>query len=481
MTPRKTLKDHSIDELEGELDARWAEEHFQPGMTMSQMELLVWRARGMENPAALRLIRALLSRVKREAVSGKPCPKCRARTPVKARDRERTIRTMAGPVTLKRNYHYCQKCQSGFYPLDQLLELPEDGELTAEMEKRVLDFAVTDVYGDAAERWNVHYLQPISDNLLRRVVCRVGTQCEEANQARLQEELRPAAAQSADVLVVQVDGSQLPIRGGEPWKEAKVGVIYRHAPEVNRPVPSSSRYVAVVGCLDEFAPVLQDALAVEDVDEAGSVVWIADGAPYNWTLADQLLPDATQILDWYHAVENAMVCARSLLGEESPMLSRWKATVETLLARGEVETLIRELLDCMVLVPRGRGGSRDALEALNTLVGYFRTNIHRMKYSLFREHGLPIGSGAVESAHRHVLQTRMKRAGQRWELANARRMARLRAACRTAGPACFHQAIRRAHRDTAEGRVPPRLHRDRFRWARYGNRDRERSASVRSN
>jgi hypothetical protein len=35
------------------------------------------------------------------------------------------------PLRLKRNYHYCDGCQCGFYPLGQLLELPEDGELGA--------------------------------------------------------------------------------------------------------------------------------------------------------------------------------------------------------------------------------------------------------------------------------------------------------------------------------------------------------------
>ena len=32
-----------------------------------------------------------------------------------AKDRERSLRTMAGPVTLQRNYHYCVACQLGFY------------------------------------------------------------------------------------------------------------------------------------------------------------------------------------------------------------------------------------------------------------------------------------------------------------------------------------------------------------------------------
>ena len=53
-----------------------------------------------------------------------------------------------------------------------------------------------------------------------------------------------------------------------------------------------------------------------------------------------------------------------------------------------------------------------------------------------------MGSGIVESAHRHVLQVRMKRAGQRWGIQRARRMVRLRAVYLTAGAHHFHRAIR---------------------------------------
>jgi hypothetical protein len=104
-----------------------------------------------------------------------------------------------------------------------------------------------------------------------------------------------------------------------------------------------------------------------------------------------------------------------------------------------------------------------------------------MNYRLLREEGLPIGSGAVESAHRHVLQTRMKRAGQRWSLRNARRIARLRAAYRTAGALGFYDAIRRTHRVGANGRVNPGARRNGFHYARYGERDMTRCARTASN
>jgi hypothetical protein len=119
MTRKKTLKDFTGDDLLSELAARFADQHYRPGMTMSQMELAVWEVNGMENPAALRALNALLARAPLEAPTGKHCPQCNKRVPVKAKDRTRSLRTMAGELTLTRNYHYCEACQLGFYPLDR--------------------------------------------------------------------------------------------------------------------------------------------------------------------------------------------------------------------------------------------------------------------------------------------------------------------------------------------------------------------------
>jgi len=478
MARKKSLSEATEAELVRELARRNADKHFREGMTLTEIELSIEAmVHGHREPS----VALMLSRMKPEKPTAKSCPRCGKRTPVKARDRERTVRSLAGPVTFKRNYHYCDPCQAGFYPVDRLLDLPEEGELTAELEKRVLDFALNDVYGECAARWALHYPDTISENLLRRVVDRVGRQCEAADQGRLQSELKRPASAPADILVAEVDGSQLPIRGAEPWKEAKVGLVYRQGADTHRPVKGSARYVALVGGQSEFAPLLEEALHIEAVDDASTVVWLADGAPSNWLLADQLAPDAIQILDWHHAVEHAVDCGKVLLGEESPWLPSWQSRSEQLLAAGDVDAFIAELLACVTLAQQRRGRDRGAcLAALDDLVRYYRNNAQRMKYCLFREHHFPIGSGAIESAHRHVLQTRMKRAGQHWAMRNARRMARLRAAYRTSGAIAVHGAIRRARRATLERGVLQRQRRT-FRYSRQGARDLNSAARAASN
>src|SRR6266446_3154118 len=95
-------------------------------MTMTEMELAVEQLKGDSGDQG---IEAMLRRMKPEKPTGKACPKCGKRTPVKARDRERTVRSLSGPVTFKRNYHYCEECKYGFYPVDRLLRLRDQRRL----------------------------------------------------------------------------------------------------------------------------------------------------------------------------------------------------------------------------------------------------------------------------------------------------------------------------------------------------------------
>ena len=319
------------------------------------------------------------------------------------------------------------------------MRLPKQGEVSDSMERRILDFGVNDTFESAAERWAIHYPMPISSNLVRRVIDRVGLRCEAAvSEAALQQACRPAAAEPAPALVVATDGSMLLTRE-EAWREAKVAVVahlQRFADDVAHHDVSSPRYAAVLGGKDEFSSAVAAALEVERADEVPLVAWLGDGAPGNWTLASKLCPLALQILDVIHAFQHGHDCGKALLGEADPALPLWDTRMQQLIDASQPDALIRELLDCLPLTT-----TDGQLAALDNLVAYFRTNEKRMQYVRFRELGLPVGSGIVESAHRHVLQARMKRAGQRWSLTRGRRMARLRAAYRTAGARRFHRVL----------------------------------------
>jgi hypothetical protein len=67
--------------------------------------------------------------------------------------------------------------------------------------------------------------------------------------------------------------------------------------------------------------------------------------------------------------------------------------------------------------------SKDAL----ALINYYTSNAYRMDYQAYKNIGAGIiGSGAIESAHRTVVQKRMKQSGQRWSNQGAQNMLNLR-------------------------------------------------------
>lgn len=70
-----------------------------------------------------------------------------------------------------------------------------------------------------------------------------------------------------------------------------------------------------------------------------------------------------------------------------------------------------------------------AAEIVRVARAYFTTNAARMDDAAMAAAGLPMGSGAVESAAKHVVQQRMKRPGQRWSERGGRALLALRGRC----------------------------------------------------
>lgn len=297
-----------------------------------------------------------------EDQTAKPCPRCGALVAVKARNRVRHLMTTAGELRLSRNYHYCKTCQLGFYPRDIELKLPEQGEVSDAMEKRILDFAVNTSFGESAERWDIHYPFPISANLFRRVVDRVGRRREKAHSLlTLQQAALPSPQHPPKSLVIAGDGSMLLTHEG--WKETKVAVVARGESIIPDKTVLEPRYVAVLGGQDEFRAALKAALDAETADDVMNIVWLGDGAAENWTLASGLCPFAIQILDFIHAVQNGMVCGKKLLGENDPGLAAWQTRIRQLVDDNSPDAAIRELLDCLPFTT-----TDEELVALDSLV-----------------------------------------------------------------------------------------------------------------
>lgn len=391
-----------------------------------------------------------------ESGRAKPCPRCGRSAKVRAKDVPRTFEGMNGTHTYKRNQHYCETCKASFFPRDEELGIVKGSGISNEVAKRVLDFSINVPFETCEERWAVHYpLMPFSANQFRQVGKRLGDALEECDESLLESSLRPPSSEPAKVLYVQNDGAMVSMQNGD-WREVKSAVMFnddhhlRGSETKKRGVILEARYVSVLGSQEEFKEKLKPALKVINAVSAEVIIWLADGARGNWVLAQQLCPRAIQILDWFHAVEHASDCAKKLFGETDACVEVFRRRVEHLLSIGDVKGCVRELMNCLEFTETAA-----QVSAINELVGYYKSNQKRMQYDVYIANHWLIGSGAIESTHRHVIHARMKLAGQHWGERGGRTMARMRAAYRTAGPRRFFDAIHWAHRQSMAGiRLP---------------------------
>jgi len=152
------------------------------------------------------------------------------------------------------------------------------------------------------------------------------------------------------------------------------------------------------------------------------VVIIGDGAKWIWEhVATTFDTERSEILDWYHCCQHLWAVGVAVHGAGTPQAAAWVSQAKDVVWQDGPDALLR-------LVGNARPANAETAKALETKRGYFRTNAGRMHYSRYREQGLLVGSGAVESAAKHLVQQRMKRAGMRWSDLGARAILQLRCA-----------------------------------------------------
>jgi hypothetical protein len=222
---------------------------------------------------------------------------------------------------------------------------------------------------------------------------------------------------SEEVLYAEVDGSMIFTRD-EGWKEVKAGRIFKSSdcidPNGNESWIKHSQYLAYLGNSKCFTNKM-DGL----IESFGSIkqrlVFISDGAAWIKNWIEDAFPDAISILDYYHAIEHLHQFIDSYF-KEKEVAEKWAEKQKELLLNSKVKQVIKNIKK---LAPKD--------EAAKKLISYYQTNSSRMDYKKYKQTGCGIiGSGAIESAHRTVIQKRMKQSGQRWSSTGAQNMLNLR-------------------------------------------------------
>ncbi len=231
------------------------------------------------------------------------------------------------------------------------------------------------------------------------------------------EEKTLAPVNQQETLYVEADGSMILTRE-QSWKEVKVGRLFNSSDclRMNEKPGwiKQSQYVAHLG--DHRCFIEQMDKLIESYGSLGErLVFISDGAPWirNW-IADTF-PDAVSILDYYHATQYLYPFAESHFTDRQES-NHWIEKQKKLLLNSKV----RIVMDNIRKLSPGQPHTRKVLE-------YFQANQDRMDYKKYLQTGCGIiGSGAIESAHRTVVQKRLKLSGQRWSKKGAQNMLNLR-------------------------------------------------------
>lgn len=208
------------------------------------------------------------------------------------------------------------------------------------------------------------------------------------------------------------------------WREPKVLIIFemdRHG----RMVRGSRPWIdGTFDGPDEVMELLALHLHRLGAASATRVAFMADGAPWIWDRAQGVLDRigvpadrAHYVLDWSHALHHVSLALQKMpvdAAERRRLYQKYRKW----LSQGKVGLVIAELTV-------GAANVEDIATELAYLEKH--ASAGHMDYAQFRRKGIPLGSGAIESAIRRVVNLRLKGCGLLWCEENAEGMLLLRA------------------------------------------------------
>ena len=188
-------------------------------------------------------------------------------------------------------------------------------------------------------------------------------------------------------------------------------------------------YGGTFGSVDEAGNALRRCVDQVGFDRHSRVHVVGDGAVWiSEQVEQQFGAQGNYLVDLYHVCEylaeaGEVICSKG--GEATKC-----AWVE------DQKNLLKENLSSMVLeslLPHLESADvSDEQAPVRRCYRYLHNRRHQLNYKDALENNLPLGSGEIESAHRYIVQNRMKIAGAWWKKDNAEAMLSLRI-CRANG------------------------------------------------
>lgn len=343
-----------------------------------------------------------------------------------------------------------QKCaqfygSTSVYPIDMYLgidNLPFKASVDAAL--RIAKIGATSTsYEAAAKRFFDDFGWQISESQVRDVVDYIGEivllndikQTNEALAAYTYKNIRSARPgrrpDNGFVLYCEVDGAMFNTRRDKTeeeheqtnkekptWKENKLAVVFRSdklehtngTDENGYPVHrlGEREYIGTTRGVDTFRERMLYLLIKNGLTDASDIVFISDGAPWIRKAREIYVPGATQILDLFHLKENVMKFGQYIFHNDESNYYPWWKDVCSQLEDGKW----KDVLQRPEIAPYKK--EKDTPCGVVNIYSYVWNNRDIIDYPRYRAKGYFVGSGAIESGNKTVMQERLKLAGMRW-------------------------------------------------------------------
>ncbi len=287
------------------------------------------------------------------------------------------------------------------------------------LQRRIVDFAADVPFHDVPKKLLEHYGFELSSETVRK------TTLQHANRASqcLPLEDVPSTGPGVKQLLAELDGGMIPIvtvdnmASGDKrktrkvcWKEARLCF--------SRDVDSvTGHFRATLGSIDETGDQWLSSAVSSGIGSSTQVHCVGDGATWIKEQADRIFgSNGSYLVDFYH-VSDYLAASAPFFDKENPR--KWMREQQSLLKSGHLYRVLQELENNLYWsgVPEQ--------EPVRACYRYLCNRLDQLDYLGAILSGLPIGSGEIESAHRYVVQKRMKRAGAWWKEENAEPMLQL--------------------------------------------------------
>jgi hypothetical protein len=355
--------------------------------------------------------------------------------------REKVIDTVLGPVTVRRAWYHCAACGHGLAPRDA--ELGIAGASMSPGLRAMNDIAAAAApFAPAAGLLEDLAGVCLTVKRVERAAEASGAALAAASRSRAgviaRRKLVPLPPEPLpDKLYMVIDGTGVPVTAKEAagrdgkgtdgrarTREVKMAVFFTQdkVDEDGYPVRdrASSSYIAAFEPAAAFGDLVKAEGIRRGADHVRQLTIIGDGAAWIWGIATSKFPEATQIVDLYHAREHLHSLTRSLEFMLLDHKDAWLAARLDDLDYGYIDGI-----EAAVRQYPLEGVKKDEVERE---LGYFLNNAPRMRYHWFRSRGLFVGSGVVEAGCKSVIGQRLKQSGMHWTVAGADAIITLRCA-----------------------------------------------------